>query len=118
MSRPVITHHPYLGIELSSDLSWDLHVATITKKDNQTLTLLFINLGNCPVKVKEQAYFTLVRPYLEFPCSAWDPHLPKHILEIVNIQRRGVRGVKSCYIREPGGVITCLDITSEEEVKC
>ena len=93
-------------------------MATITKKDNQTLTLLFINLGNCPVKVKEHAYCTLVRPHLEFPCSAWDPHLPKHILETVNFQRRAVRSVKSCYIREPGGVITCLDITSEEEVKC
>ena len=57
----MVTHHPYLGlVELSSDLSWDLHIAAITKKTNQILAFLSRNLGNSPVKVKEQVYFTLV----------------------------------------------------------
>ena len=57
----MVTHDPYLGLaELSSDLSWDLHTAAITKRAHQTLALPRRNLGNCPVKVKEQVYFTLV----------------------------------------------------------
>ena len=61
VSLPMVTHHPYLGLgELSSDLSWDLYTAAITKKANQILAFLRRNLGNCPVKVKEQVYFTLV----------------------------------------------------------
>ena len=61
VSLPMVTHHPYLGlVELSSDLSWDLHIAALTKKANQILAFLSRNLGNCPVKVKEQVYFTLV----------------------------------------------------------
>ena len=93
----MVTHHPSLGIELSSDLSWDLHIATISKKANQILAFLRSYLGtNCPVKVKEQAYFILVRPHIEYACSAWDPHLSKHILEIKKIQRGAPRWVKSC----------------------
>ena len=61
VSLTMVTHHPYLGlVELSSDLSWDLHIAAITKKANQILTFVRRNLGNCPVKFKEQVYFTLV----------------------------------------------------------
>ena len=61
VSLTMVTHHPYLGlVEPSSDLSWDLHIAAITKKANQILAFLRRNLGNCPVKVKEQVYFTLV----------------------------------------------------------
>ena len=61
VSLPMVTQHPYFGLaELSSDLSWDLHTAAITKKANQILAFLRRNLGNCPVKVKEQVYLTLV----------------------------------------------------------
>ena len=102
VTLPVVTHHPYLGIELSSDLSWDLHIATISKKANHILAFLRRNLGNCSVKVKEQAYFILVRPHLEYACSASNHRLSKHILEIEKIQRRAARWVKSSYIREPG----------------
>ena len=60
------THHSYLGLQLSSNLSWDHHITTISKKANQILAFLRRNLGSCPVKIKEQAYFTLVRPHLEY----------------------------------------------------
>ena len=102
---PLATNHPYLGIEISFDLSWDLQIAAITKKANQILAFLRRNLGNCPVKEKEKTYFTLVRDHLEYACSAWDLHLSKHILEIENLQRRAARCVKSFYDRKHG-VIT------------
>ena len=82
----MVTHHPYLGLaELSSDLSWDLHTAAITNKAHQILAFPRRNLGNYPVKVKEQSTLLLYRPHLEYACSAWDPRLYKHILEIEKI---------------------------------
>lgn len=69
VTLPVATNHPYLGIEISCDLSWDLQIAAITKKANQIIAFLRRNLGNCPVKEKEKAHFTLVRAHLEYACS-------------------------------------------------
>ena len=41
---PMVTHHPYLEIELSSVLSYELHLASITKKYNQILAFFRRNL--------------------------------------------------------------------------
>ena len=54
-----------------------LHIAAVTKKANQILAFLLRNLVLFvhAIKVKDKAYLTLVRPHLEYACSAWDPHL-------------------------------------------
>ena len=40
------------------------------------------NLWNCPKKVKETAYTTIVHPKLEYAYEAWDPHLQKDIVSL------------------------------------
>ena len=37
LSIPSVSQRPYLGIELTSNLSWNRHIQIITKKANQTL---------------------------------------------------------------------------------
>ena len=105
---PVVSHHPYLGVELSSNLRWDKHIQIITKKANQTLAFLRRNLGNCPAEVKVSVYKTLIRPHLEYASTVWDPFLVKDVLELEKIQRRAARWVKSCYQRQPGVVSNLL----------
>ena len=53
-----VYHHPYLGIELTSNLNWGKHISNIVGKVNRTLGFLRRNLGKCPESVKNQAYTT------------------------------------------------------------
>ena len=103
-----VSHHPYLGIELTSNLDWGHHITNVVGKANQSLGFIRRNLGSCPESVKVNAYTTLVRPRLEYASSAWDPHLQKHQQDIEGIQRRAARFVKGCYKYEPGTVTNLL----------
>jgi len=72
-----VTHYPYLGVELSSNLNWSFHIENIIGKANRSLGFIRRNLYFCPESVKIEAYFTLVRPCLEYACSVWDLHTQK-----------------------------------------
>ena len=93
-----VTHHPYLGVELSSNLNWSFHIKNIIEKANRSLGFIRRNLYSCPESVKSQAYLTLVCPCLEYACSVWDPHTQKHCHDIERVQRCAVRFVKNCYV--------------------
>ena len=61
-----VDHHPYLGVELTSDLTWKTHISNITSKANRILNLLRRHLYGCNQEVKSIAYTSLVRPHLEY----------------------------------------------------
>ncbi|VDI60236.1 Hypothetical predicted protein [Mytilus galloprovincialis] len=104
-----VASNPYLGAELTNTMSWDKQVNKVVTKGNKALGFIRRNVGSCPEAVKKQAYLALVRPHLEYACSAWDPHLQKHIYQIEMVQRRAARFIKSNYSREPGTVTTLLE---------
>ena len=104
-----VSHHPYMGLELSSNLNWSLHIENIIGKANRSLGFIRRNLYSCPESVKSEAYLTLVRPCLEYASSVWDPHTPKHCHDIEGVQRRAARFVKNCYVWEPGTVTNLLN---------
>jgi hypothetical protein len=87
----------YLGVDITTDLTWSHHVDRIAAKANQTLGFLRRNLQRAPTAVKEQAYKTLVRPALEYSSSVWDPHTKKDSDQIEKIQRRAARFALSRY---------------------
>lgn len=83
----------YLGIIVTSNLSWGSHIQHIRNKANRSLGLIRSVLFNADAKVKEAAVNTIVRPNLEYASCVWDPsttHLT-HLLE--QVQRRGARFV-------------------------
>ena len=69
----------YLGINLSSELSWFPHVSSVVSKANSTLGFLRRNLRKCPSKLKETAYLSLVRSTLEYATTIWDPYYVRDI---------------------------------------
>ena len=76
---------------------------------NSSLGFLRRNLYNCPEQIKTQAYYSLVRPHLEYACSVWDPHTQKNIQSIEKDQRRAARFVKKCNQRTPGTITSLLE---------
>ena len=63
----------YLGLTISSDLSWNTHVDITAKKATTSLYFLKRNLHSCPSTVKEKCYKSLVRPIMEYASCVWDP---------------------------------------------
>jgi hypothetical protein len=95
-----VQHHPYLGLEIASDLSWSHQVDQMKAKATRSLNLLWRNVRKCPQSTREAAYTTLVRPHLEYGSPVWDPFQGKHISDLEQVQRRAARYVCQDYSRE------------------
>ena len=50
----------YLGVTITSDLKWNLHIRNVCSNANRTLGFLRRNLFSCPLDVKEAAYNSMV----------------------------------------------------------
>lgn len=96
----------YLGVTLTSDLKWNMHVKNVTQKANDTLGLIRRNLRIASKTIKTRAYQALVRPHLEYASTVWDPHTQ------INTQRlRWCSGVQPDMYATAG-------TTSVVSVKC
>ena len=87
------THHPYLCIELQSDLRWTTHIQNTANKAQKTLNILKRNIEQASTTVKSQAYKTIVRPQLEYASAIWDPHTTKDTYSLNKIQNYAARWV-------------------------
>jgi len=99
-----VSHHPYLGVEISHDLKWTIHISNVIAKANRALWFLRRNLWRCPQKVKEQLYFALVRSHLEYACAVWDPYTAADINRLEMVQHRAARFVSKDYSRKEGSM--------------
>lgn len=87
----------YLGVTIAGNLSWKPHIDIMTKKANSVLGFLCRNLRKCPLKTRELAYNTYVRPTLEYASSVWDSDIKDQINRVERVQRRVARFVKADY---------------------
>ena len=88
----------YLGLTISSDISWNTRVDITAKKATTGLNFLKRNLHSFPSTVKEKCYKSLVRPIIDRYC-VWDPHSKCNIDKLEMVQRRAARFVKGDYSR-------------------
>ena len=93
------TNTKYLGVDIDSKLVWNNHIDRITKKANSMLGFLRRNLKVANKTTKTNAYYTLVRPHLEYSCSVWNPHVGEQVKKIERVQRQSARYVCREYDR-------------------
>ena len=93
----VVTCAKYLGVDISSGLSWNTHIDRITGTATRTLNFIQRNIRTKNEKVRETAYNTLVRPQLEYASPVWDPHHKEKILQLEKVQRRAARWTTSSF---------------------
>jgi len=67
----------YLGVTLSSDLSWSSHITAICTKANQKLGFIKRSVKGTPHELKCLAYVAFVRSGMEYASIIWDPHFIK-----------------------------------------
>ena len=74
----------YLGIQLTSDLSWSTHITTICSKTRRLIGLLYHQFHLCTAEVA-------LRPHLEYASVVWDPHLAKETQSLEQTQKFALR---------------------------
>ena len=84
-----------LGVTIDSKLTWNAHVANVSKKANNTRAFLQRNINRCPANIKETCYKTFVRPSVEYASCVWDPPTAKNISAVEMVQRRAARFVNT-----------------------
>ena len=95
----VKTEAKYLGVTISSDLSWSRQADHVTKKANSSIGFLKKNMRSAPQAAKDTAYKTFVRPIVEYAATAWAPFTDKAKDKINMVQRRAARFVINDYGR-------------------
>ena len=79
----------YLGVDITSNLSWNPHTDRIVKKGSSRL------VNSC--EIKASAYFTLVRPNLEYCSNVWISYTIQAKKRIEMVQRRAARYATNRY---------------------
>ena len=85
----------YLGVTISDDISWAMHIANITKKAN----FLKRNIKPHKQNLKSTAYKSLIRPQLEYASTVWSPHTAADAYKIESVQRRAARWTCHDYLQ-------------------
>ena len=98
-----------LGVNITSKLSWSLHVNQCVNKANRVLGFLKRSVGPKNHQLFSKLYKSLVRPILEYCSPVWSPHLKKDINALEKVQRRASR----CALRSKGG----HEMSYEERLK-
>ena len=93
------TDAKYLGVTISSDLSWAKHTDNIVKKANSTMAFLRRNIRSALQSAKDKAYKTYVRPTLEYASKTWASKTATLNQKIEMVQRRSARFVMNDYRR-------------------
>ena len=72
-----VTCAKYLGVDISSSLSWNSRINRIVSNANRILNFVRRNIKTKMPKVGETIYNSIVRPQLEYASAVWDPNHKK-----------------------------------------
>ena len=84
----------YLGVMLTSDMSWSTHVSMVCSRARKILGVIYRQFyANATSAVLLQLYLAMVRPHVEYAAAVWSPHLKKDIALIEGVQKFALRMV-------------------------
>ena len=105
----------YLGICISSNLSWSSHIAKIHSKGKRLIGMLyrrFYKHANSNTLLK--LYASLIRPHLECCSVVWDPYLNKDINLLEKTQKLGLRLCLKDWLSEYNDLLNRANLPSLE----
>ena len=95
-----------LGVFITSDLKWDVHIRCSINKANRVLATL--------KRTFKLLFETFVRPHLEYAAPIWNPSRSHHIKTIEVVQRRATKLVKATRGMSYERRLTALGMVSLE----
>ena len=89
-----VSSYKYLGVHISSDLSWSQHTQHVCMKAKKMIGLLYRNYyQHLPNTMLLQLYKSLIRPHLEYAAAIWSPSSQSDKLLLEKVQRFALRMV-------------------------
>ena len=91
----VVKHAKLLGVILSDDLTWNMHVDSIVKKAAKRVYMLY-QLKRAGIRQTDlvNVYVSVVRPVLEYACPVWHTNLTKYLSDNIEmIQKRALKSI-------------------------
>ena len=102
----------YLGVTLSSNLTWSEHITNISKAAKKQIGLVHRQLHQAPVDVRRKIVHTTILPKLEYCSAVWDPHQKQDIARLDSVQRFAGRMVLHNWTINTDKLLTTLGWTS------
>jgi len=89
---PSVRSMRLLGVVISSDMRWQLHVDSVTSKVSKRLYILrFMRKSSCPTDTILKAYNALIRPLMLY-CSTVFCNLPQYLTnKLIKLEKRALR---------------------------
>ena len=79
-----VSHIKMLGVTVSDDLTWNIHVDNIVSKAGKRLYMLYqLKRGGISQRELVQIYIAIIRPVLEYACPVWNTCLPLYLSEAI-----------------------------------
>lgn len=94
-----VSSYKYLGVYITSDISWQMHVEYVINNANRMLGYLKRNFSLAPSSLKLTLYKTLVRSKLQYASSIWDPGHSKLTNALELVQNRSARFILNNFHR-------------------
>ena len=97
---PKTNSHKHLGLTLSTDLRFHIHINDIIRKVNTALSPLYPVASILTRPILEKIYITYVRPYFDYCDAIFDGHLTAYDeRRLETLQNRAARLVTGTYFR-------------------
>ena len=109
----------YLGVNLSTNISWSEHVDCIAVKTRRLVGLLYRRFyGYLSPHIMVKLYTTIIRPHLQYACTFWSPYLQKDIQTLENAPKFSFRVCTGQWSTDYETLLSCLNtITSNKEMQ-
>ena len=97
-----VTSYKYLGILITSNLSWSSHIQVITTEARKLTGMLYRRFyKNSQPSTLKALYIVLIRPVLKYGIPAWDPYLKRTLIVLNPFKSLLLRFALNCGTLNP-----------------
>lgn len=86
-----VPHTKFLGIIISSNLSWSQHITSISLKISKNIGIIYRLKQKLPKSILHLLYQTLILPYLIYCIPIWGNSPISHLLILKKLQNKFIR---------------------------
>lgn len=87
-----VESYRYLGVHVTSNLTWTEHISQICTKARKLVGMLYRRYSKwADTDTLRCIYLTCIRPHLEYACQLWDPYINKMSQNLESIQKFACR---------------------------